>query len=282
MATYTELVDNIHLYTNRDQKVISYSLVKQFIDHSANEIYNKLRVPPLEGILTYAAATQAGNLIPIPEDAIEFIQFRKLDATNRVDSIYESRADIKSFYLSNTNKFNDHYYTREATDLVVYPDFAAGDKFQLVYYRRLPAMYSRHVVNKANFDAGYVYYSAVSQADLESTVEAAEPLASTKDTDLVGTIISVTSPDADYPELATGWYIGKLSANWLRDAQQNLVLHGALAEAYGYLHDTEKQERYLNLFREGIADENKEAVVRTVRGGSAQSHYSSTLLQVIK
>jgi hypothetical protein len=279
MATYTELVDFIHLYTNRDEKVIPFNLAKQFIDFSSNNAFNKLRIPPLEAVITYGAATDSGNLVPIPEDTIEFIQFRQLGTDGRVDKIYENRADVKSFYMSDVNKFDDHYYTRETSSIVLYPDYAVGDEFQLVYYRRLPAMYSRDAITKANYDAGYVYYSAVSKADLESIIDTAEPDARTRDPDISANyIVEITSPDPDYPDLATGWYLGKLSQNWLRDDLLSLVLHGALAEAYGYLHDTAKQERYIALFNEAIESENREARLRSVRGGTAQTHYSSKLL----
>jgi hypothetical protein len=277
--TYTELVDSIHLYTNRDEKVIPYALAKQFIDFSTNDIYNKLRIPPLEAIINFGAATADGNLVPIPEDLIEFIQFRQLDSVGRVDKIYENRADIKSFYLSDVSKFNTHYYTRETTSIVIFPDFETGDEFQLVYYRRLPAVYSRDAVTKGNFDTDLVYFSAVSKADLESIVDTAEPNARVRDPDISDKYIrEITAPDTDFPDLSSGFYLGKLSQNWVRDDQQSLVLHGALAEAYGYLHDTAKQERYIALFQEGIAEENREARLRTVRGGTAQTHFSSKLL----
>ena len=164
--TYTELVDLVHSYTTRDSKVLPYNLVKTFIDFTNDRIYNKLRIPPLEKLLSYNDITVESERLPVPDDLIEFIQLRKLDDNGDVDRVYNAKADVRSFNLGSVTKYDRYHYSREVNELLIHPKMEVGDKMELLYYRRLPAAYSRYSVDQANYDSGIVYYSASSSNDL--------------------------------------------------------------------------------------------------------------------
>ena len=64
-----------------------------------------------------------------------------------------------------------------------------------------------------------------------------------------------------------------LAGHWLRDENLKLLLYGTQAEAYIYLKDVEKAQAFFGLRDQEIEMLNKEAVLRSVRGGVAQTHY---------
>ena len=271
MVDYTRFVDMIHTYTNRDATVLPNDLIKNFADMASDDVYRKLRIPPLEATFTYDPLIAAGSLIGIPGDTIEFIQLRKLDSTTLdVCEVYNARSDIRSFYIDNMSKYDGNYYTREVNDLVVHPEMEIGDVMQLHYYKRLPSIYARYSLTGENVALGLMY-TGVDQTTVQDAVEAAEPGAFEADPDLLAQITYASGSDADIPQ---GWYLGALAGNWLRDENLKMVLYGTQAEAYVYLKDAEKAQNFFALRDAEIEDLNTEAKLRAVRGGVAQTHYS--------
>ena len=57
MATYTEMVDMVSDWSNRDTSVLSYATIKTMINFAADNAYRKLRVPALEFLKQYDAIT---------------------------------------------------------------------------------------------------------------------------------------------------------------------------------------------------------------------------------
>jgi hypothetical protein len=273
MTTYTEFVDLIHGYTNRTTNVLPYSNIKTFADMASDTIYRKLRIPPLEITYTYAAATADTSQLEVPGDLIEFTQLRKLDEDGEVECVYNARADIRSFYLDNMTKYDGNFYTREGPNLLVYPEIEEGDVMQLFYFRRLPSIYARFALTTENYAQGLLYTGASAQA-CSDVLEAAEPNAQSRDPDLTGQI-EYFAGDVDVPE---GWYVGQLAANWLRDENLKMVLYGTQKEAYIYLKDAEKAAAAGQLMVTDLQELNDEAVLRQVRGGVAQTHYSGGLI----
>ena len=269
MVDYTKFVEMIHNYTNRSDAVLPNSLIKNFADFASDSIYRKLRIPPLEATFTYDALTEDTSLIGIPGDAIEFIQLRKLDANGEVCEVYNARSDIRSFYLDDMTKYDGNYYTREVNDLVIYPEAKVGDVMQLHYYKRLPSIYARYAVSGEN-DALNLLYFGATQSEVQNLVEASEPGAFDADPDLLSQITEV----AGDPLLADGWYVGTLAGNWLRDENLKMGLYGTQGESYLYLKDMEKAGAAFELMAGEIKELNDEAMLRAVRGGVAQTHYS--------
>jgi hypothetical protein len=270
MVDYTRFVDLIHTYTNRDANVLPNDLIKNFVDMASDTVFRDLRIPPLEATFTYDPITEATSLIAIPGDTIEFIQLRKMKSDNitEVEDVYNARADIRSFYIDQMTKYDGFHYARENNNLVVYPELAVDDVVQLHYYKRLPSAYARFSLTVENYGLQLLYTGAT-QSECQDVVEAAEPGAFVADPDLLSQI-TYWAGDADIPE---GWYLGMLAGHWLRDENLKLLLYGTQAEAYIYLKDVEKAQAFFGLRDQEIEMLNKEAVLRSVRGGVAQTHY---------
>lgn len=264
MATYTQMVDMVRDWSNRDKEVLSNAQIKTFINFAADNIYRDLRIVPLEYVNSYdtveiaADDTETYNKLTVPSDAIEFIQLRKIDANSLTGyTVYSAKSDIRSFYQDTVVKYDYQYYTRELNNLIVSPDLEDGDQFELFYYRRLPEMDARYTIDTTNYTTLGVRYDSLTAADLD------------RDPDLA----SIPRLTVDGVE-----YIGALIPNWLRDQNEKLVLFGALTEAFTYLDEPAQVQSYANRFNTEMQNLNGEENTRKYMGGNVQLHYQTNLI----
>ena len=280
MATYDELVIKIRDWANRDDNVLSSANIKDFIQYTADEVYRELRIVPLESLTRYAAITPAQaaaglNTLAIPADAIEFIQLRKVGGIINGDyTVYSAKTDIRSFYEEFTR--NDYYrYTRERGNLVLNPAFDSDDVFELYYYRRLPDADARYSVNATNNGNDLLYY-ATSENQVIAMLQAAEGLnILDTDPDLVAT--EITSADTE-DGLPIGFYIGRLTPNWLRDDNEKLLLFGSLMQAFDYLDEPEVSQKYMRKYDQEIRKLMDEENKRNLMGGNITMRFEAPLL----
>ena len=54
--TYAELTTLVRNWCNRDEEVVSDSIIQDSLRYAADKAYRKLRVPPLENVAEYAKA----------------------------------------------------------------------------------------------------------------------------------------------------------------------------------------------------------------------------------
>lgn len=276
---YTKFVDNIHKYTNRDSTVLPNDLIRTFADIACDNIYKDLRVAPLEYVFAYDALTEDTDRLTVPGDAASFIQLRKLDSDGKVDTVFNSRSDMRSFYNGGHKNWGEAHYTRESNNFVIYPEGKIDDLYEMFYYRRLPSIYARYAVNEDNYALDILYFgntqedclNALLAAEADSTVEeqadVADPL-------IDGNIVYVDGTGS-MPE---GYYIGYLAPNWLRDENQSMVLYGTLREAYIYLQDEARSTAYDGLFRNQMSELNDEDKRSRVSGGIATTHFDGGFL----
>lgn len=307
MATYTEMVDMVSDWSNRDTSVLSYETIKTMINFASDNAYRTLRVPALEFLKKYDAividSTITNNRLAIPSDAIEFIQLRKQSSDHVYSDydIYASKLDIKSFYQDWMDTDQRYFYAREQNDLVVFPDQKAGELYELLYYRRLPEANARYSVvtgnghsvsNFANHKADNTFqtnaylWKGSSKVNLMNGMKvvtnaaayAAEgPNVFTRDLALEDQIFEVTSGTAT-TALPVGFYLGKLAANWLRDSNEKVILYGALSEAFTYLNEPAQNQMYVAKFNQEIASLNDENDSRNWSGGTVSTHFDSHLI----
>ena len=264
MATYTQMVEMVRSWANRDAEVLRSADIKTFINFAADNVYRNLRIAPLENVSTYTINiddndTETYCSIVIPVDATEFIQLRKKDANSLTGyTVYANKADIRSFYEESTSKYDYYNYTREQNEIIVHPNLADGDVLELYYYRRLPEMDARYVVDSdvTNWMNYVTPLDSIPQADRDA------------DPDLVGTAVTINSTQ----------YVGNLVPHWLRDQNEKLVLYGALGEAFMYLNEPEQAAVYMAQFNQEIARLNNEEHKRKYMGGAIQAHYQSRLI----
>lgn len=153
MAAYTELVQRVRDWSNRDVEVLSDELVGTFIQFAADECYRMLRVPALECTIEYTIDSEnAGSFrLGVPADLTEFIQLRRRDPNSLTGYVvYDAKADIRSFYDEFTYKYSEFFWTREGNDLLLCPRFNAGEIYELYYYARQTAVSDTEVDSEGN------------------------------------------------------------------------------------------------------------------------------------
>ena len=305
MATYTEMVDMVSDWSNRDTAVLSYATIKTMINFATDNAYRTLRVPALEYLKQYNAividSTITNNKLAIPSDAIEFIQLRKKSSDHVYSDydIYASKLDIKSFYQDWMDTDQRYFYTREQNDLVVFPDQKVGELYELLYYRRLPEANARYsvVTGNGNTASTFVNHKAdntfqqnaylwkgstkvnlmngIKVAINDGSYPAEGPNVFTRDPALEDQIFEVTSGTTALP---VGFYLGKLAANWLRDSNEKILLYGALSEAFTYLNEPAQNQMFLAKAAGEIKALNEEDNTRNWSGGTISAHYDSHLI----
>jgi len=280
--TYAEFVSLVRDWANRDSAALSDSLIQDCLRYAADKAYRKLRIAQLEATVTYdsdslLAATTAGNgLIPskteitIPEDLIEFIQVREIDANGMTTRLFNEKTDLRTFNDYYGEKYNPYaYWTRQGNILLFSPGFTVSgslgnpDKLEIHYYRRLPALNAKYDVNVANYDAGLLNSAFEADADSDSLWV------------LDNGVAYATEAAVPEGETATEtWFIGKEVSNWLRDENDRILLMGALAECFFYLQDDEQATKYATLFINEIEELNQEDKKRNSSGGNVQVNFN--------
>jgi len=307
MATYTEMVDMVSDWSNRDTAVLSYATIKTMINFAADNSYRTLRVPALEFLKQYDAividSTITNNKLAIPSDAIEFIQLRKTSSDHVYSDydIYASKLDVKSFYQDWMDTDQRYFYTREQNNLVVFPEQKVGELYELLYYRRLPEANARYSVVTGNghsasnfvnhkadstFQTNSYLWKGSTSANLIAGMKVATNAAAysaeganvfTRDPSLEDQIFEVAAGSAT-TDLPAGFYLGKLAANWLRDSNEKIILYGALAESFTYLNEPAQAQMFMAKATAEIQALNEENSSRNWSGGTVSAHFDSHLI----
>ena len=167
--TYAELTTLVRSWCNRDEEVVSDSIIQDSIKYAADKAYRKLRVPPLENVAEYAkdeleaASTTSTSTrlsrteIKIPFDLIEIIQIKEIDSAGLPTRVWNEKLDVRTFNDPSSEKYTaNNYFTRERNLLYLSPAFGentnsnAGNAIEMLYYRRLPALNAKYAVTVLN------------------------------------------------------------------------------------------------------------------------------------
>ena len=247
--TYSELIDLVRNWSNRDLEIAPNSIIGDCLRYAADKAYRKLRIPPLEHTVQYAAAQLAANTVAsnnrfgsitelcIPDDLIEFIYIRGTDGNGRTTRMFNEKADIRTFYDIYAEKYTDFaFWSRHGNNILLSPGFGnTGTNFgstgvgneecvELHYFRRLPALHARFDTTIENANGGYL------TTDVPLTPrgnEVAQTPIRLARVDAMSPYTPAVMPDgADY----YGMYV----PNWLRDQNERVLLMGALAEVFFY------------------------------------------------
>jgi len=282
--TYSQMVDLVRDWANKDSEVLSDAIIKDGMRYAADKAYRKLRISALETTITYssdalvAATTEGNGLVPsktelaIPTDLIEFIQVREIDTSERTTRVFNEKTDLRTFNDAYGEKNSYAYWTRQGSNIILSPGFKKEtsignpDKIEIHYYRRLPALNAKYDISVANYNAGFL--ESASQGD-----EGAESLWIVGSGD--SAVAYATQADVPSGDTATEtWFTGKEAYNWLRDDNERIVLFGALAETFAYLQDDDQAGKYLQLFNSEIQELNDEDNNRNASGGNVQIHFN--------
>lgn len=169
--TYTELTALVRNWANRNQDVVSDSIIQDSLKYAADKAYRALRIPPLENVAIYSKTeleaatikTTSGltkTEIRLPADLIEFIQIKELNQDGGVIRVFNEKLDIRTFNDVNAEKYsNMNYWARQRNSVFLTPGFnALGDanSIELLYYRRLPALDAKYSVTALNYASDYL------------------------------------------------------------------------------------------------------------------------------
>jgi len=287
--TYTQLVALVRTWCNRDEEVVSDSIIQDALKYAADKAYRTLRVPPLENVAIYekalleAGTTASNNLqgsiteIQLPYDLVEFIQIREVDSSGLTTRVFNEKLDIRTFNDTLSEKYSNlNYWARQQNVVYLSPGFGNGstgsqaNTIELYYYRRLPALNAVYSVTVLNYNAGFLTTTGAG-----SGVTNSKQLYFNSNT---GTTAYATQSDAQAADaggtVTATYYIGTSTPNWLRDENQRILLFGALAEVFAYVQDDQQAAKYNQAFLAEIAEVNDEDAKRNASGGNLQVNFN--------
>lgn len=242
MATpnFDALVVKVRNWANRDDTVLTDSLITDFLDYSADYCYRKLRIPPLEYTYSYptiTTSTEGETTLQLPPDFSEMITFSRTDSDGK-KYVFNKQLVEKEFNNYLTTK-PQNSFTYKGGNINFYPAAEVGDVFEIHYYRRLYDLDATYVVNQANIDLG------------NCTV------ASSGDAGAV-----------EFPSGSGTYYTGNEVYNWLRDDNERVLLWGALANALEYLGDDQRAMQFYQKQELAVQELNNEERLRKAKGAS--------------
>ena len=296
MSAYNNLVDLVRNWANRDEEVLSNTIVSSCLSYAADKAYRVLRIPPLEQTVVYdsasliAATSNDVTELSIPSDLIEFIQIRSIDTNGKTIKVFNEKADVRTFRDPYAEKYNTAYWSRQGGNILLYPGVSDSttDRVELYYYKRLPALNARYDVTAVNANLSedlIVEVSGTPPTDYKTgtTVDTAnlKKVTYTEDADptnVTTVYYETTVADGSIPAADAGFtraintieYYGAEVSNWLRDENERVVLMGALAEAFIYLNEPDTAQMYGQMFSSEIQELNFEETRRHASGGNVQ------------
>ena len=294
--TYSQLIDLVRSWSNRDSEVLNNSIIADCLRYAADKAYRRLRVPPLENTVTYTAeslmaGTSSSNNrfssvteLAIPADLIEFIQIREIDQIGRTTRIFNEKADVRTFNDQYAEKYNDFaFWTRQGNCVLLSPAFGntgsgygssgtgVSEALEMYYYRRLPALYARYNISAANANLGLntaIEGDAIVPTPVEGTDENVPRGMLFRDP----VTMVYADPTVDNPGNVNLY--GNSVPNWLKDENERVLLMGSLAEVFFYLQENEEAQKYAALFTQEIQELNDEDKQRDASGGNVQINFN--------
>lgn len=287
--TYSQLVDKVREWANRDEEVVSDAIIQDCLKYAADKAYRTLRVPPLENVAIYdraslltgttnaTSSTSSITEIQLPFDLIEFIQLREVDANGISTRVFNERVDIRTFNDFRAEKYTGYnYWARQQNIIYLAPGFGQGslgnqaNAIELYYYRRLPALNARYAVTILNYNAGFLTTVGAGAGINNSTL-----LYFNSNTGTTAYTTSALAQAADPAGTVTSvYYMGIESPNWLRDNNERILIYGALTQLFAYVQEDDQAAKYLQAFNAEIAELNDEDAKRNSSGGNIQINFN--------
>ena len=280
MATplYDALVVKVRDWANREgsERALPDSIIQDALRYAADVAYRQLRVPPLEAVATYTIteAMEGTNSLTIPDDLTEFISLARTAPTSQQgvqtntnnDIVYNAKADYRTFNDDDSQQYNFYRWTRRQNQILVNPTLGEDEVYELFYYRRLPALNARYVVNAANGNANRLSAPAAGETGTDI---------------LLGSNGTYYAANAVLPmgvTTTTVQRVGNEAPNWLRDEQEKILIWGALAHCFDYLDEDNNMQKYQERFVGEITLLNQEEGRRKVSGGNTQQNFAGYLI----
>jgi hypothetical protein len=279
---YDALVAKIRNWANkRDAATVDNETVADCIKFGADDIHRDLRIPQLEFtnlIVVESSFNTTPGLtnIPVPEDLIEFIWLAKLKLDGSVDFTYDNLPDIRTFLNPNAENYSAQRYCWTGLNFMIKPQLTVGERIQLHYYRRLPKMDALYAVTPENYSFEFDF-------DDQPLLELVALNGTNMFQVLGGTTDAIFSTSAEANAylvtnggaVVTRMYIGREAWNWLRDANEKIILWATLRHIGSFLDLNDMEARYEARLGNEIEKLNREEKMRKVKGGNIQMNVNA-------
>jgi hypothetical protein len=297
MSVYSDFVDQVRAWSNRDSDVLSDTVIQDAMRFAADKAYKALKVPALESIATYeviGSTAVARNIyevyidstqnyksvvkLPIPADLSTFISLRIKDSSNdsKKGVVFNEKADVRTFFDMYSDRYSDFVWSRQLNFILASGDITEGDVIELYYYRRLPALDAQYAVTADNFNAGVINVATIQAASGTSLYFANGT--SYPPVPFTDTAYATQNTAGDRVQFYFDPLSGQYLDNWLRDDNEQVILFGALEQCFDYLDDSVQSQRYKAKYIEAIEELNREEKLRKTSGGNTQIHFNSQLI----
>jgi hypothetical protein len=179
--------------------------------------------------ITLTSGAAANDEIKIVSFNETTIYATKVSNVERNETIYDNRADYRSFVNEAGNQYNRQLWTRRADKIIVHPEFAKDDSFEIYYYSDGSNLGVEYAVTSANFQAGLLE---------NSDSEGIQYTSSSTGVTALYFLSSASNPpvaDEDVPSENSGgsytnayYFKGKEQPHYLRDNQERLLIYTPL------------------------------------------------------
>jgi hypothetical protein len=283
---YDLLKANVRDWANkRESATVPDGVIEACIRYGQDLIYRNLRVPQLEHTTKFTVLSENNaieddyTVIDVPQDLIEFIYLRRIEQTSGGKGIiYNQVPDVRTFFDPYAEQYGRNRYVWKDLQIYIYPKLEEGDRLELHYYRRLAPVNALYSVVAENYN---ILYPENSQPLLELSAE--EEDGTTLYFVTRGSELLVFNTSAEQVEAlqqgggdpTTADFVGKEAWNWLRDAQEWMLLFATMSFAGAYLFDDSMENKYLQRTMGIIEMLNREDKFRKAKGGNIQMNVNT-------
>lgn len=284
MATpqYDALKVKVRDWANRREvATVPDSIIEDCLQYGNDDIYRTLRIPQMEYTLQFTVtadnnAVKSYSEFDVPEDLIEFVYLLKRKTDGTVEWMYNQVNDVRTFLDPYADQYNWFRYVWKDLKFLVSPQLKVGDVIELHYYRRLGQLDALYSVIPANYsfdypDAGQPLLEVV----LADGTNLYKVTGGTTDAVFATNDEAATYATTNGGSITSVMFAGREAWNWLRDANERLVIYAALRHVGAYLRDAEMEQRYEGITNKTIEQLNREEKFRRAKGGNVQMNVNT-------
>jgi len=208
-------------------------------------------------------------------DQVKIVSFNEttvysseVSTVERETTVYENRADYRTFVSDCSNKYSLYLWTRQGNKIVVNPKFKKGDAFEVYYFSNGTDLGTEYTVTSANFQNGFLETSDSSNGTALYFTASSTPV--------VGEDVPSNNQGGSYTNAF--YFKGKEQPHFLRDNQERLLIYGALSFINDYLGETNESTKYETKAAQLIQRLLNEEVFKESSGGNVRINFEGPLI----
>jgi len=208
-------------------------------------------------------------------DQVKIVSFNEttvysseVSTVERETTVYENRADYRTFVSDCSNKYSLYLWTRQGDKIIINPKFRKGDAFELFYYSNGTDLGTEYAVTSANFQNGFL--------ETSDSVNGTALYFTSASTPIVGEDVPSNNQGGSYTNVF--YFKGKEQPHFLRDNQERLLIYGALSFINDYLGETNESTKYETKAAQLIQRLLNEEVFKESSGGNVRINFEGPLI----